>query len=176
MKSRQKRREAIEKKVSTETEISNMVPLTTAGIYSSGIFGKKLQQAHDLFHQQEYEQASYLYRDLLMTRADCEEIILGLSSCFYFLKEYERALYFISSLSGIHNTYIIGFTNACLNAVEESENESKSGKENEDKGESGTKSEENWGIPYSSTLGLLLRTSEDLRSAFSAINCYVERE
>jgi hypothetical protein len=27
-------------------------------------FGKKLKQAHDLFHQYEFEQASYMYLDI----------------------------------------------------------------------------------------------------------------
>ena len=52
------------------------------------MFGKKLQQAHDLFHQQEFEQASYVYQDILETRNDCDEVRIGLAAAFYFLGKY----------------------------------------------------------------------------------------
>ena len=54
--------------------------------------GKKLQQAHDLFHQEEYEQASYLYQDVLQTRNDCNEALVGLCTTYYFLGKYEEAV------------------------------------------------------------------------------------
>jgi outer membrane protein assembly factor BamD (BamD/ComL family) len=45
-----------------------------------------------LFHQDEFEQASYIYQDILQTRYDCDEAQIGLVSAFYFLKKYEEAV------------------------------------------------------------------------------------
>jgi hypothetical protein len=75
----------------TDKEIANWVPLRTEIKDASTPFGKKLQKAHDLFHQEEYEQASYMYRDMLETRNDCDEIRLGLVSSLYFLENYHEA-------------------------------------------------------------------------------------
>lgn len=74
----------------TEKDIARMVPLKTAlSIHTAT--GMKLQQAHDLFHQDEFEQSSYLYRDMFSTRNDCEEVRAGLAAALFFLKQYEEA-------------------------------------------------------------------------------------
>lgn len=75
----------------TDKEIANWVPLKTEIKDASTPFGRKLQKAHDLFHQEEYEQAGYMYRDMLETRNDCDEIRIGLVSSLYFLENYHEA-------------------------------------------------------------------------------------
>ena len=75
----------------SEREISHWVPLRTTIKDANTRFGKKLQQAHELFHQDEFEQASYLYLDMLETRNDCEEIKIGLSASLFFLGQFEAA-------------------------------------------------------------------------------------
>ena len=64
-------------------DISNIVNIRTEIKEASTRFGKKLQLAHDLFHQDEYEQASYLYRDIIETRSDVSE--LGEESLLVFI-------------------------------------------------------------------------------------------
>jgi hypothetical protein len=75
----------------TEREISHWVPLRTGIKDASTKFGKKLQQAHELFHQDEFEQASYMYLDMLETRNDCEEAKIGLAASLFFLHQYEAS-------------------------------------------------------------------------------------
>jgi hypothetical protein len=75
----------------TEREIAHWVPLRTGIKDASTIFGKKLQQAHELFHQDEFEQASYLYLDMLETRNECEEAKIGLAASLFFLHQYEAS-------------------------------------------------------------------------------------
>lgn len=80
-------------------EITQIVPLRTDSRIAYTNLGKKLQQAHELFHQEEFEQASYLYLDMLETRNDCDEIKIGLAGCFYFLEKYEAAALMAQKLS-----------------------------------------------------------------------------
>jgi hypothetical protein len=75
----------------TKREISHWVPLRTTIKDANTRFGKKLQQAHELFHQDEFEQASYLYLDMLQSRNDCEEIKIGLAASLFFLGQFEAA-------------------------------------------------------------------------------------
>lgn len=75
----------------SDKEIKNWVEVRTRLIDSSTKTGKKLQEAHDLFHQDEYEQASYVYQDILQSRNDYNEGWVGLSASFYFLGRYEEA-------------------------------------------------------------------------------------
>ena len=75
----------------TDREIAQWVPLRTMIKDANTKFGKKLQQAHGLFHQDEFEQANYMYQDMLETRNDCDEVVIGLSASFYFLNKYEEA-------------------------------------------------------------------------------------
>ena len=104
-----------------DIDISNLVPVKTMVKDYMTTAGKKLQLAHDLFHQDEYEQASYLYRDLLTQRGDYQEAAIGLSACYYFMKQYEEAA---SVASGV-NHFSFGkilpqFLDACANASEQS--------------------------------------------------------
>jgi len=76
----------------TERQISNWVNVRTGFKEATSVLGKKLQQAHDLFHQNEYEQASYLYLAIFQTRNDCEEAWKGICASNYFLGRYEEAV------------------------------------------------------------------------------------
>jgi hypothetical protein len=76
----------------TEREISNLVNVRTVIKESTTKFGKKLQQAHDLFHQDEFEQASYMYLDIIETRTDITEAWRGICASFYFLGKYDEAV------------------------------------------------------------------------------------
>jgi hypothetical protein len=50
-----------------------------------------LQEAHDLFHQDEYEKAKLIYKELLNSRNEIQEAWVGLSICNFILGEYENA-------------------------------------------------------------------------------------
>ena len=76
----------------SEREISNIVNVRTDIKEASTQFGKKLQQAHDLFHQDEFEQASYMYLDIIETRTDVTEAWRGICASFYFLAKYDEAV------------------------------------------------------------------------------------
>lgn len=76
----------------TEREISNIVNVRTVIKEATSKFGKKLQQAHDLFHQDEFEQASYMYLDIIETRTDITEAWRGICASFYFLGKYDEAV------------------------------------------------------------------------------------
>lgn len=51
-----------------------------------------MQQAHDLFHQDEFEQASYMYLDIIESRTDITEAWRGICASFYFLGKYDEAV------------------------------------------------------------------------------------
>jgi hypothetical protein len=89
----------------TDREIAQWVPLRTTIKDANTTFGKKLQQAHELFHQDEFEQASYMYQDMLETRNDCDEVVIGLSASFYFLKKYDEASSTIFKLNISHKLH-----------------------------------------------------------------------
>lgn len=76
----------------TEREISNIVNVRTDIKERSTRLGKKIQMAHDLFHQDEFEQASYMYLDIIETRTDISEAWRGLCVSFYFLGKYDDAV------------------------------------------------------------------------------------
>jgi hypothetical protein len=97
----------IPEKYLTEREIRNKVPIRSMDPDASKKFLQKLQQAHDLFHQEEYEQASYLYQDMLTTRNNCDEVKVGLAASFYFLKKYDEAAAMATRIDGVY-TYKFG--------------------------------------------------------------------
>lgn len=86
----------------SDREIAQWVPIRTTIKDANTKFGKKLQQAHELFHQDEFEQSNYMYQDMMETRNDCDEVIIGLSASFYFLKKYEEASSTILKLDTSH--------------------------------------------------------------------------
>lgn len=51
----------------------------------------QLQKAHDLFHQDQFEEAIVLYRELLITRNDLEEAKAGLAISYFITENYELA-------------------------------------------------------------------------------------
>ena len=104
----------------TERDISQWVPIRTTIKDANTNFGKKLQKAHELFHQDEFEQASYMYQDMLETRNDCDEVIIGLAAAFYFLKKYEEASSVAIKLNNLlHNSFPYRFANYCETKLKE---------------------------------------------------------
>ncbi len=104
----------------TEKEISNLVPIRTMMKGSEQMAGKKIQIAHDLFHENEFEQSNYIYQDIIQTKNDCIEAHIGLAASFYFLKKYEDATiiaerYFQSWYPIKTNQFIL----QCLNKLTE---------------------------------------------------------
>jgi len=106
-----------------DIDITNLVPVKTMVKDFMTTAGKKLQQAHDLFHQKEYEQASYLYRDLLTQRADYHEAVIGLAVCYYFMKQYEEAASIALSINHYSfDRYASQFIDTCSHAAQEYSN------------------------------------------------------
>ena len=98
----------------TEKEISNIVNVRTDIKEAITKFGKKLQQAHDLFHQDEFEQASYMYLDIIETRTDITEAWRGICASFYFLGKYDEAV--AASLNPnthLESSFVIRFVKGC---------------------------------------------------------------
>ena len=108
----------------TDREIAQWVPLRTMIKDANTTFGKKLQHAHELFHQDEFEQANYMYQDMVETRNDCDEVIIGLSASFYFLNKYEEAASTILKLATSHKIhYPNRFSIQCENKLNEEKKE-----------------------------------------------------
>jgi hypothetical protein len=84
----------------SDKEISNWVPLRPYYKKDPG-FQRKLQEAHDLFHQDEFEQAAYLYRDMLVGRNDSDEVHIGLAASLYFMQNYHEAADIAIKLTGV---------------------------------------------------------------------------
>jgi hypothetical protein len=98
----------------TDAEIRNFVNVRAEKKVATTILGKKIQQAHDLFHQDEYEQASFLYLDILQTRNDINEAWAGLAACNYFLAKYDEAVIACANLYIFSNEdFIKRFTLKC---------------------------------------------------------------
>ncbi len=57
-----------------------------------------LQEAHDLFHQNEYEKAKLIYKDLLNSRNEIQEAWVGLTICNFIIGDYENAYIASSNL------------------------------------------------------------------------------
>jgi hypothetical protein len=96
------------------SEVNNFVPIKTMVRDRHTVAGKKLQQAHDLFHQDEFEQASYLYRDLLTQRADYQEAAVGLAASYFLMKQYEQAAAVASGIDHFEfKKHLSDFLDAC---------------------------------------------------------------
>jgi len=100
----------------TESEVSNIVNIRTDIKEARAPIGKKLQQAHDFFHQDEFEQASYIYLDILETRNDITEAWKGLCASFYFLGKYEEA---VATCMKINFEYGSSFVNRFIKGCDE---------------------------------------------------------
>ncbi len=57
-----------------------------------------LQEAHDLFHQDEYQKAKLIYKDLLNSRNEIQEAWVGLTICNFIIGDYENAYIASSNL------------------------------------------------------------------------------
>ena len=114
----------------SDRQIAQWVPIRTTVKDATTKFGKKLQHAHDLFHQDEFEQASYMYQDMLETRNDCNEVKIGLAVCFYFLKRYEDAAGVAMKVNlFFNNDFLNKFINQCelktkVETIEKNKNDS----------------------------------------------------
>jgi hypothetical protein len=98
----------------TDREISNIVNVRTDIKEATTKFGKKLQQAHDLFHQDEFEQASYMYLDIIETRTDITEAWRGICASFYFLGKYdEAAAACLNSNTHLESSFVSRFVKRC---------------------------------------------------------------
>ena len=87
--------------------------------YAGSPFRKHVQEAHDLFHQGEYEQACYMYQDMPTSRKNCDELIIGLAASFFFMKKYEEAAGVIARLQGLlHNNMSYRFSELCAIKIE----------------------------------------------------------
>ena len=102
----------------TQGELSRWVPVRTTVKDATSDFGRKLQQAHDLLHQEEYEQASYLYLDMMLGRADCDEVRVGLAASFFFLGRFDEAVVIASELTNsLHMDFPDRFELLCATAL-----------------------------------------------------------
>lgn len=98
----------------TDREISNIVNVRTDIKEATTKFGKKLQQAHDLFHQDEFEQASYMYLDIIETRTDIKEAWGGICASFYFMGKYDEAVAAcLNSNTHFERTFVDRFVKGC---------------------------------------------------------------
>jgi hypothetical protein len=79
------------KKPLLKSDICNIVNVRTEIKEAASALGKRLQYAHDLFHQDEFEQASYVYQDIIETRCDITEAWRGLVACLFFLGKFQEA-------------------------------------------------------------------------------------
>jgi hypothetical protein len=102
----------------TEREISNIVNVRTDIKEGTTKFGKKLQQAHDLFHQDEFEQASYMYLDIIETRTDITEAWRGICASFYFLGKYDEAVAAcLNSNTLLNSSFENRFVKGCVSKI-----------------------------------------------------------
>jgi tetratricopeptide (TPR) repeat protein len=76
----------------TDFQICNWVPLRYIAQDSTTQGGIRLNQAHELFHQDNYEAALNLYKEILETRDDFHEAWIGLAASHYMLGNYDEAL------------------------------------------------------------------------------------
>lgn len=76
-------------------QLKRHVPIKIEYHSFSSLSDKKIQKAHDFFHQDEFEKSRALYKDFLQSRNDSQEAWLGLTICNFILGDYEKA--YISS-------------------------------------------------------------------------------
>ena len=99
-------------------EISNIVNVRTDIKERSTQLEKKLQHAHDFFHRDEFEQASYLYLDIIETRTDITEAWKGICASFYFIGKYVEAVATcLNSNCNLDITFINRFIKRCEDRI-----------------------------------------------------------
>jgi hypothetical protein len=79
-------------------KLKRYVPMRIEYYSMSSSSDKALQEAHDLFHQDEIEKARNLYKEFVQSRNDSQEAWLGLTICNFILGDYENAYITSSNL------------------------------------------------------------------------------
>ena len=79
-------------------KLKRYVPMRIEYYSMSSSSDKTLQDAHDLFHQDEIEKARDLYKEFVQSRNDSQEAWLGLTICYFILGDYENAYITCSNL------------------------------------------------------------------------------
>jgi hypothetical protein len=101
-------------KLIPDSQICNWVPLRYLAQDSKTANGIKLTEAHKLFHQDEFEEALTIYKDLLETRNDYQEAWIGSAVSNYMLGNYNEALIAIQKLhEWRYRDFINMFTKQC---------------------------------------------------------------
>lgn len=101
-------------KLIPDSQICNWVPLRYFAQDSKTAKGIKLTEAHELFHQDEFEEALAIYKDLLETRNDYQEAWIGSAVSNYMLGNYNEALIAIQKLhEWRYRDFINMFTKQC---------------------------------------------------------------
>ncbi len=79
-------------------KLKRHVPVKIETRSFSSYSDKFLQEAQDLFHQDEFEKSRTLYKDFLQSRNDSQEAWLGLTICNFILGDYENGYISCSNL------------------------------------------------------------------------------
>lgn len=134
----------------TDKEISHWVPVNARKVNGSSHFYKNLQRAHDSFHQGEFETASYLYRDLLSTRSESREVLIGLAASLFFQSQFDEAAAIADKLTVFELDFAYKFATTCERRSEVMKHvgvtDEKSESENTEMGERKSVHETNPGI------------------------------
>jgi len=95
--------------------LKHLVPIKASISKSPSLL---LQNAHDLFHIDSYEEAIVLYNELLQSRNDLTEAKVGLAVSYFILEEYELAESFTSQLNKHEYKELISLITHFKNEVE----------------------------------------------------------
>jgi hypothetical protein len=80
-------------------EVKRLKHLIPIKVFQSSNTSPHLQKAHEMFHQNHFEAAILLYKDILSTRNDLHEAKAGLAISYFILEDYELAELTASDLS-----------------------------------------------------------------------------
>ena len=103
------------------SKLKNYVPMRVE--HHSHTPATELQEAHNLFHQDQYEEAKLIYSDLLQSRNDFQEAWLGLTMCNFILGDLEGAYIASSNLFIFRYRDLINYLEKYRATSKSSENE-----------------------------------------------------
>gem|GEM_PF-2315037 len=112
-----------DQKIATDKEIRSWVPVIAYNKNGSIQIVKRIRSAHDLFHQGEYEKAKDLYQEMLESRANEVEILVGLAASLYFLNKFEEAMAIAERITGYFNEFTQYFIASCIKRQKALEND-----------------------------------------------------